>query len=413
MEWTCQLIDLTGSDLAQTWQEKVQGQEFATALSFASSVDEAQAQLNTGTVLCQVIFAKEANEQVQTLLKAFQTNVGCLTEFQAIACEEPDPKFMAGVFEFGIEQFLSIANWPLEVSAMTRKAMDLVNDPTTPEAKTVNLNRSIRSADQSAIQKAADAIGDMAEYDYRLAFAKGKAAEAAGNYDAAADAFKNARGMNKMFRPSAASLGETLLVTGKIDEALEVFKSLEKTNPYDVERKANIAAAYVEKGDFEAANRYVAAAAKLAPGNSKVLEAQAQVLLCTGKVGDAFKLMDNMSEVGPFFAAKLNELGIKLSQTGKGKSALALYQKAHKIVRPELRYKITLNAALACRRLGAYDMALKYVERCQQEYGASFPKLDKIREALRAEAKNAAGKAAPTDVGDGDAAPAAPVGKVG
>jgi hypothetical protein len=131
-----------------------------------------------------------------------------------------------------------------------------------------------------------------------------------------------------------------------------------------------------------------------------VLEARAQVLLCTGKIGEAFKLMDDMSEVGPFFAAKMNELGIQLSQAGKGKSALALYQKAHKIVRPELRYKISLNAALACRRLKAWDLALKYLTRCQKEYGASFSKIDKIRESIEAARveEAAAAKRAPASV---------------
>ncbi len=394
MEWTCLLVDLTGSDLAQTWQEKTAGQEFATSLSFVGSVEEAEIMLNGGSVLVQVLFAKQNSGELQTLLRSFQSNVGCIAEFQALVCDDPDPIFMAGVFEFGIEQFVANSSWVKEVAAITRNAAVLLADAQSAEAKTVTLSRSIRSADQAAIKKAASAIGDLAEYDYRLAYAKGKAAEATGDYNGAAIAFGSARGMNKMFRPSAASLGETLLVTGNVDEALEVFKTLEKTNPYDVERKANLAAVYIEKGDFVTAQRYVDAATKLAPNNSKVLEAKAQVLLCTGKVGDAFKLMDNMSEVGPFFAAKLNELGIQLSQAGKGKSALALYQKAHKIVRPELRYKISLNAALACRRLKAWDMALKYVTRCEKEFGSNFPKLQKIRESLalaKAEdAKNAA-----------------------
>lgn len=381
-EWNCLLVDLTGSDLALTWQAAIEGVEFLAHPTLVTTVEEAQVMLNGGSVLVQILFANEYSGDVQTLLRTFQSNIGCIAEFQGIVCDEPMPVFMAGAFEFGIEQFIGSAKWPKDVAAAVRNAVTLVQDPTTAEAKTVALSRSIRSADQAAIQRASQNLGDLAEYDYRVAFAKGKAAEATGDYHGAADAFSQSRQMNKMFRPSSASLGESLLVTGKVDEALEVFKALEKTNPYDVERKANIAAAYVEKGDFEAAQRYVEAAAKLAPKNSKVLEARAQVLLCTGKVGDAFKLMDDMSEVGPFFAAKLNELGIKLSQTGKGKSALALYQKAHKIVRPELRYKISLNAALACRRLKAWDMALKYVARCQKEYGASFPKLEKIRETI-------------------------------
>lgn len=384
MDWTCLLVDLTGANLAQAGQEKMAELELAADLTFAASREEAVAVFGSGSVLTQVIFAKENGPELQALLKAFQTHVGCLTEFQAIVCDEPDPALMAGAFEFGIEQFFSLATWPSEVAALTRHAAQLAADPSSAEAKTLALSRSIKGADQSEIKRATENLGDLAEYDYRAAFAKGKAAEAQGDYNAACDAFSSARGMNKMFRPSASSLGETLLVTGKVDEALDVFKQLEKTNPYDFERKANLAAAYIEKGDFAQAQKYVDAAEKLAPGHSKILEAKAQVLLCTGKVGDAFKLMDGMSDVGPFFAAKLNELGIQLSQAGKGKSALALYQKAHKIVRSELRYKISLNAALACRRLQAWDMALKYAHRCEKEFGASFPKLEKIKETIRA-----------------------------
>lgn len=380
--WTCLIVDLTESGLAETFDALAAAHDFGMPATCLAVTASAQARLNAGDILVQIILSKTFSPDVQTLLKTFQSNVGCIAEFQALVCDEPDPVFMAGAFEFGIEQFVGTPNWLAEAAAIARNAIALVNDPTSAEARTVTLSRSIRSADQAAIQNAEKQLGDLAEYDYRAAFAKGKACEATGDYARAAEAYGTAKTMNKMFRPSATCLGETLLVAGRYDEALDVFKQLEKTNPFDVERKANIASVYVEKGDFAMAERYVAAAAKLSPGNSRVLEAQAQVLLCTGKVGDAFKLMDSMSEVGPFFAAKLNELGIQLSQAGKGKSALALYQKAHKIVRPELRYKISLNAALACRRLQAWDMALKFIARCEKEYGRSFPKLEKIRLAL-------------------------------
>jgi tetratricopeptide (TPR) repeat protein len=382
MDWNCLLVDLTGSDLAETWQEKTSALDLPVKVSFAGNVDEAQILLNNGGILNLVIFSDQNSGDVQLLLKSFQSNVGCIADFQAIVCSDPSAAYMAGVFEFGVEQFFALETWAEEMAAMIRKTTATLADPSSAESRTVALSRSIRSADQAAIQRAAKDINDLAEYDYRAAYAKGKACEATGDYDGAANSYKQSSSMNKMFRPGKSSLGETLLVTGRIDEALELFRNLEKTNPYDVERKANIAAAYIEKGDFESANRYVEIAEKIAPNNSRVLEAKAQVLLCTGKVGEAFKLMDGMSEVGPFFAAKLNELGIQLSQSGKGKSALALYQKAHKIVRPELKYKISMNAALACRRLQAWDMALKYLARCEKEFGSSFPKLQKIKESI-------------------------------
>lgn len=101
------------------------------------------------------------------------------------------------------------------------------------------------------------------------------------------------------------------------------------------------------------------------------------------------KHLDELENVGPLFAAKLNDLGVQLSRAGKGNSALALYKKAHKIVRPNLRYKISLNASLACRRMKAYDLALKYAQRCKAEYGESFEKLDKIFAAIMKEKKAA------------------------
>lgn len=381
----CLLVNLNADDLASSWQAACEGQDFGGLIvEYTDNATHALERIGSGDVFVLAIAAAESKPEIFELVRAFQTNVGSIADFQAVICAEPEPKFMAAVFEFGIEQFVAPQTWAPELASIARAAAKLMSNPESPEAKTYALCRSIRSADQAAIQKAEQAIGDIAEYDYRAAFAKGKAYEATGEYGKAADVFANAAGMNKMFRPSAASLGETLLVTGRIDEALQVFEKLERSNPYDVERKANMAAAYVEKGDYAKAQAFVEAAAKLSPNNSRVLEAQAQVLLCTGKVGDAFKLLDGMSEVGPFFAAKLNELGIKLSQGGKGKSALALYQKAHRIVRPELKYKISMNAALACRRLGAWDMAMKFLERCEKEYGSSFAKLEKIKEAVKA-----------------------------
>lgn len=391
MQWTCLLVDLkTGSDLAQTWREQTADVNFAAALSVTTTQDEALAMLHSGGVLVLVVVTDECTTDVQALLKAFQINVGCIAEFQAIISDQPSPILMAGVYEFGVEQFLSRATWATELAAITHNALKLVSDPTTAEAKTVALSRSIRSADQTAIHKAEQQLGDLVTYDFRAAYAKGKALEATGDFAQATEVFGAAQGMNKMFRPAASSLGETLLITGRTDEAIEVFKKLELSNPHDVERKASLAVAYVEKGDFVTAQQYVQAADKMAPGHSRVLEAQAQVLLSTGKVGEAFKLLDGMSEVGPFFAAKLNELGIKLSQAGKGQNALALYQKAHKIVRPELRYKISLNAALACMRLKSWDMGLKYLARCEKEYGGVFPKLKKIRDAITTSKKQEA-----------------------
>ena len=65
------------------------------------------------------------------------------------------------------------------------------------------------------------------------------------------------------------------------------------------------------------------------------------------------------------------------------------------MVRKELRYKVSMNAALACYRLKDFKMALKYLVRTEKEYGRKLEKVDKIRKACKASlAKMAAKKEA-------------------
>lgn len=384
------LVDLTDSDLAETWQDKVVAFEIPYAMGCVKGYEEAIAQISHSTVAPLVIFANESSTALTEILRAYQMALGPMSDFQLIVCGDPAPQFMANVFEFGIEQFCAAENWPAEVIALCRSVQDKLADETSAEFKTLELASAVRSQDSERIQAAKSAMGDLASYDFRAAYATGRASEATGNYNDAIEAYRSAGGMNKMFRPTSTSLGEACLITGRVDEAIAIFQKLDKSNPRDIDRKANLASAFVEKGDLATAEKYAAEAEALQPGSSRVAEIKAQVLLCQGKVNDAFQLMDQMNGVGPFFAAKLNDLGIKLSQAGKGKSALALYQKAHKVVREDLKYKISLNAALACRRLQDFDMALKYVARCAKEYGSMFPKLAKIKDTLMKEKQAAA-----------------------
>ena len=399
MEMVCLLIDLTESDLATTWQEKIASMDVPFKVLFAANAEEATAIINSSMVAPLVIHAKDMSPVLQEILRAYQGAFGPMSDFQVIVNSDPSPQFMASVFEFAFEQFAAEDSWLADVGALCRAAQEKLDDTESAEYKTMKLVMSVRSADADQINEAKAAMGDLASYDFRAAYASGKASEASGNYDEAIANYRNATGMNKLFRPVSTSLGEACLITGKVDEAIAIFQKLDRSNPRDVDRKANLAASFVEKGDFETAAKYVAEAESLDPGSSRVAEIKAHVLLSQGKLGEAFAMMDKMSNVGPFFAAKLNDMGIKLSQAGKGKSALALYQKAHKVVRPDLRYKISLNAALACRRLGEYDMGLKYVARCAKEYGSLYTKLARVKETMLSEqaAKAAEGEVPAAD----------------
>lgn len=130
-DWICLLVDLSGSNLAQSWQSKIEGQSFAARLSFVQSVEEAQVMINAGNVLVLVVFTNEYSQGVQSLLRSYQANIGCIAEFQAIVCDDPHPVFMAGAFEFGVEQFIGTQTWPNEVAAIVKNAVALATDPKT------------------------------------------------------------------------------------------------------------------------------------------------------------------------------------------------------------------------------------------------------------------------------------------
>ena len=383
MEQTCLLVDLDKKGLREEWTKGDHSPEVSIPISISDGADAAS-MIESGSVVMLVVCAGQASPTMLNILELFKSKVGGIGRFQAVICDEPTPQFMAQVYEYNIEHFLSHATWQMELAALTREVSAILNDPNSPELAVINVAKAIAAGDQKEIMRAETQLNEASDYDYLASYQKGRACEATGRFNEAISAFQNSSKLNKMFKPAATGKGENLLITGRIDEAIQIFEKMEKSNPWDVNRKINLASAFMEKGDFTKAKDYIREAAKLFPDHPRVTEAKVQILLAAGKINDAFVLMDKLSEVGPYFAAKLNDMGIKLSQAGKGKAALALYGKAQKIVRSELRYKVSLNSALACHRLQDFGMALKYLNRCEKEFGSSFEKLEKIRTAVKA-----------------------------
>lgn len=213
------------------------------------------------------------------LLDTFQEKVGSLPEFQAIICDEPSPRFLIDVFEYGVEQFISFDGWAAETAELLKSSVSVLADTDSSESKTIAMQQNINRADKSKIQALDKDLEEVARFDYRVAFIRGKAAEAQGNYEKAAEAFKVAKSMNEMYRPSSNRLSESLLVTGQVDEAISVLENLERSNKRYALRKATLSTAYMVKGDLHKAEELLKEATSLFPNHSKVKEAQAQLLL--------------------------------------------------------------------------------------------------------------------------------------
>lgn len=351
---------------------------------YVASAEEASGPFSTGNVRCIFYFVEDKSILFKQLSLMFEENVAPIPALQFVICDDPSPQLMTDIYEYGLEQFLPTKSWLVEMEAKLADIGKILSTDTSPELVLIELTAAIKSGNQAQIKKCAQKLATSSKFDYLAAYGEGKALQAAGDFQGAVDAFRLSRNNNKLFRSAASSLGENLVVTGHVDEAITVFEGLERLNKKDANRKAILATAWDVKGDKEKAAEYYNAAKLLDPFHQKVLEAEAQLLLSSGKIAEAIQKMDNLRNAGPLFAARLNELGIKLSQAGKGKSALALYSKAHKAVRPELKFKISMNAALACHRMEEYGMGIKYIERCEKEAGGPTDKTSKIKRVLTA-----------------------------
>ncbi|NRA65094.1 MAG: tetratricopeptide repeat protein [Pseudobacteriovorax sp.] len=387
MNQLCLLVDCNSDDSHDNFQALVDKEDLVVLPTFVS-MEEAFPMLETGNVVAMVVFASQANGDVLRLLECFRRCVGAIPHFQAIVCDEPQPIILSQVYEFGVEEFFSSTSWVQQSLELCKSASLIIQDRDSPETRIIEMNRAVMTGDQNKILAAKERLSDMAGYDYLASYSQGVALQSVGQFGDAIESFRQSTSLNRMFRPSISGVGENLLVLGQTDEAIAVFKDLEKLNKRSLDRKANLAMAYLEKKDLTSAKKYLFEAQALDPKHVKIDEIKAMLLLSQGQVKEAFAMMDKLHDVGPFFAAKLNEMGIRLSQKGKGKSALALYKKAHKIVKTELRHKISLNAALACYRMGEYPLAIKYLNRSDKEYGEAFPKTKKIRAAIAAQMAN-------------------------
>ncbi|MBF0441535.1 MAG: hypothetical protein HQK54_06495 [Oligoflexales bacterium] len=347
--------------------------------------DEAMDALNEESVVSIVIVVSDSKKckNAIDLLENFKISVGPLPHFQAIICSDPDPFFLSDIDEYGIENVFSEEDWPYSLQQMLMNIESILQDEESSESKIIKINSAIKKGNKENIKKAKDYIGEYDQYDFLAAYTKGSVLNVMGKYEEATEAFKSSHRLNKSFKPTAVALSENLLILGKIDEAIVLLERLNKQNPRSLIRKTQLVAAYIEKGDTEKACQYLKEAIDLEPSNPKILEIKAQLLMDQGNYKEAFLLMDKMSNVGPYFASKLNNLGIRLSNSEKRKSALFIYEKAHKIVRDDLKFKVSLNAALACYKMEDFTLALKYLERSEREFGGPFEKAEKIRKMCK------------------------------
>lgn len=385
--WVCLLVNLSNQPLEEDWLQRLSANKLDVKFILVSDCSDALEYLQSANVISLIIFSEDPNESLERILNSFQQYIGCLNDFQAIVCNNPSPMLMATAFEYGTDQFLNRDSWTMEAIAITRNAFERLSDTTSPEFRIMALTHAINRSYIVDVRAAEIELDELTAIDFRAALTKGRAQEARSNFKNAAEAFELANSMNRIYRPTSSSLGEILILLGRFDDAITIFKRLAKSNPWFCEHQANLAIAYSEKGDLASAASYLEAARTLTLGSNKVREAEVHLALAKGDSQTAIGLLDKLDRTGAILATKLNRYGIQLSKDGQPEKALQLYQLAHRIVHPVQRHKVSLNIALAYYRLGEHDDALSFIEQSASEYGSSFAKLERVRTSiLRAKA---------------------------
>ena len=362
-----------------------------------SGVSETVAALNTNKFGAIVVACASDKPDLHLVLQAFSLIVGPMPRLQAIYAQKKTAHLVNAAFESGVERFIGpndLERGIIKLGSFLVSAYSKGSSRFDPVESQISIMvRAIRSAHQDQIHRAIAALQLSAGNDYRAAYCLGRGFESKSDFENAQSWYKKSVDLNPFFRPARFALAESKLIVGKHDESLELLLQLEREYSNEVDRKSALASVYVEKNDFATARKYASQAVKLAPDHSRTLEALALIHIHSKEYEDAFNLIDRMAEVGPYFAAKLNEFGILLSQTSELKTAFELYEKVHKVVRPALRFKISMNSALALRKMKDYQGALEMVQRCALEFGGSFPKLEKLKAVLLEELSSSRGAA--------------------
>ena len=383
MKDVCLIVNLCDHIELDDIVASLSGYDFSLENMVSSSLSEVVEISRSNAICAQCVLCDQYSEKVDIFLTWFKDHVGCISSMQLIVCDAPKVNLMLNMFEYGLSNIASFDSWQFNLRELHKHVEGVINDNSSVEAKCLRLTQSILNSKHDDMEALELGLEDEADYHYLAAYFCAIALESEGKLDKSLAYFKMSEKLNPFFIPAQMGYCEALLLVGRVKESVSYLRQIDAKNIANASRKLVLANAYCELGDVSNAKKLIENAKQIGAHKQQYIESQVHLLIAQGKVGEALKLFDNLDEVGPHLASKLNDIGVSLSQAGKGKSALILYKKAHRIVRNDLKYKVSLNAALACHRVKDFNTALKYLKRCEREFGGSFEKLEKIRRVVQ------------------------------
>ena len=128
-----------------------------------------------------IISIDNYSDRLDRMLRDFQTRVGALPEFIMILCDEPSPRFLVSLFEFGIKT-IKVFNAQVKKLLGGKVDTETLSNEESPEYNALKLSRGIKKKDSTMIMEAGKEVAAMVDYDYKAAYISGKAREMQGDF---------------------------------------------------------------------------------------------------------------------------------------------------------------------------------------------------------------------------------------
>lgn len=359
-------------------------------VTVAQTLDEALTHLETLKFYIPLLVTQEYNEGVQKFIQACHRSLTCLPDLQIIVCPDPSPQFQGALYELGIKNLWPADRLESRLSTWVTKLQSDVKIDGSIAQNLIKLGVLVARAKKGnkigEIDSYIKRLSEDVEHDYRICYTLGQACLLRQQFDAAEQHFVRCQKLNPRFVPAFTAIAQLRLQSAKPSDALVLLEKMEKLNSNNSERKALLAAAYADAGDWEKAKTYLQNAEKLEPNNSKVREMRVRAAFEAGDIPEALRLLDECDVIEEYFVTKLNDQAIALSKLGNTQNALDLYKKAHDLASPHIKYKLSFNIAIAYRRQGDLPKAIQHLDIVDSEFGErTFEKSVKLRAQIKEE----------------------------
>lgn len=149
-----------------------------------------------------------------------------------------------------------------------------------------------------------------------------------GNYQAAADDFRQIIAKAPQVYQAQYNLSRCLIAFGEYTQAIEVLNNVIKNKPDHADAQASIGEAYYEKGMYEEAILYLRRSIELNPLDAVANNNLGTAFYRTKQLGESLKYLNIAVKLEPNYAAAYNNRGVTLYLLGKAKEAIADFKKA-------------------------------------------------------------------------------------